>query len=135
MPTAASGTHLANSNGKRPHGALLNGAEEAEAVETMPNTGRTNVPTQTHPSSGYRWSRTEDEPGYAWTNKKALDEMGRAWDALAHKDIAVKGKLDRESDCVQQDSQADRCDILGRYGDPLEVAEREPALLESLKQK
>lgn len=25
--------------------------------------------------------------------------------------------------------------ILGRYGDPLEVAEREPALLESLKQK
>lgn len=94
MPTAASGTNLANSNGKRPHGALLNSAEEAEAVETMPNnTGRTNVPTQTHASSGYRWSRAEDEPGYAWSNKKALDEMGRAWDALAHKDGAVKGEL------------------------------------------
>lgn len=135
MPTAASGTHLANSNGKRPHGALLNGAEETEAVETMPNTGRTNVPTQTHAGSGYRWSRAEDEPGYAWTNKKALDEMGRAWDALAHKDIAVKGKRYRLRGCGQQDSKAYRRDNIGRYGDPLEVAEREPALLASLKQK
>lgn len=92
MPTAASGAHLANSNGKRPHGALQNGGEEDEAVETMPNASRSNMPVQTHASSGYRWTRAEDEPGYAWTNKKALDEMGRAWDLLAHKDIAVKGK-------------------------------------------
>ena len=27
----------------------------------------------------------------------------------------------------------DVCDLSGRYGDPLEVAEREPALLASLK--
>ncbi|GAB7325603.1 hypothetical protein MBLNU13_g09594t2 [Cladosporium sp. NU13] len=111
MPTSASGAHLANSNGKRPHGSLSNGADEDEAVETMPNAGRSNPPTQTHASSGYRWTRAEDEPGYAWTNKKALDEMGRAWDSLAHRDVVVKG----------------------RYGDPLEVAEREAALLASLK--
>lgn len=92
MPTAASGAHVANSNGKRPHGALQNGGEEDEAVETMPNAGRSNMPVQTHAGSGYRWTRAEDEPGYAWTNKKALDEMGRAWDSLAHKDLAVKGK-------------------------------------------
>lgn len=83
---------MANSNGKRPHGALQNGGEEDEAVETMPNAGRSNMPVQTHAGSGYRWTRAEDEPGYAWTNKKALDEMGRAWDTLAHKDLAVKGK-------------------------------------------
>ena len=103
MPTAASGTNLANSNGKRPHGALLNGAEEAEAVETMPNTGRSNLPTQTHSSSGYRWSRAEDEPGYAWSNKKALDEMARALDALAHKDAAVKGEFELLYGYVQRD--------------------------------
>ena len=91
MPTSASGAHLANSNGKRPHGSLSNGADEDEAVETMPNAGRGNAPTQTHASSGYRWTRAEDEPGYAWNNKKALDEMGRAWDALAHRDVVVKG--------------------------------------------
>jgi len=94
MPTSASGAHLANSNGKRPHGALLNGGEEDESVETMPNTGRSNAPVQTHANSGYRWSRAEDEPGYAWSNKKAMDEMGRAWDGLVHKDLAVKGMLD-----------------------------------------
>jgi hypothetical protein len=91
MPTAASGAHMANSNGKRPHGALQNGAEEDE---TLPNVGRSNAPVQTHAGSGYRWTRAEDEPGYGWTNKKALDEAGRAWDTLAHKDIAatVKGE-------------------------------------------
>jgi hypothetical protein len=92
MPTAASGANLANSNGKRPHGALLNGAEEDESVESMPNTARSNLPVQTHASSGYRWSRPEDEPGYAWTNKKAVDEMGRAMDGLVHKDFAVRGE-------------------------------------------
>jgi hypothetical protein len=84
---------MANSNGKRPHGALQNGAEEDEAVETLPNAGRPNLPVQTHASSGYRWTRAEDEPGYAWLNKKAADEMNRAVDSLAHKDIAVKGEL------------------------------------------
>lgn len=93
MPTATSGAHLANSNGKRPHGALLNGGEEDEAVETMPNTGRNNAPVQTHASSGYRWSRPEDEPGYSWRNKKAMDEMGRALDGLVHKDLDVRGEL------------------------------------------
>jgi hypothetical protein len=57
----------------------------------MPNAGRSNAPTQTHASSGYRWTRAEDEPGYAWTNKKAFDEMGRAWEGLAHRDVVVKG--------------------------------------------
>lgn len=93
MPTSASGAHLANSNGKRPHGSLSNGADEDEAVETMPNAGRSNAPTQTHASSGYRWIRAEDEPGFAWNNKKALDEMGRAWDSLAHRDVVVKGMI------------------------------------------
>jgi hypothetical protein len=93
MPTAASGAHLANSNGKRPHGALLNGGEEDEAVESMPNTARSNAPVQTHASSGYRWSRPEDEPGYAWRNKKATDEMARALDGLVHKDLDVRGGL------------------------------------------
>jgi hypothetical protein len=93
MPTVASGTHMANSNGKRPHGALQNGVEEDEAVETLPNAGRSNLLVQTHASSGYKWSRAEDEPGYAWSNKKAQDEMNRAMDSLAHKDIAVKGEL------------------------------------------
>ena len=97
MPLSTSGAHLANSNGKRPHGSLSNGADEDEAVETMPNAGsagsagRSNAPTQTHASSGYCWTRAEDEPGYAWMNKKALDEMGRAYDSLAHKDVVVKG--------------------------------------------
>jgi hypothetical protein len=91
MPTSASGAHLANSNGKRPHGSLSNGADEDEAVETMPNAGRSNAPAQTHASSGYRWTRAEDEPGYSWTNKKAFDEMGRAWEVLAHRDVVVKG--------------------------------------------
>ena len=90
-PTSASGAHLANSNGKRPHGSLSNGADEDETVETMPNANRSNAPTQTHASSGYRWTRAEDEPGYAWTNKKAVDEMGRAWEGLAHRDVVVKG--------------------------------------------
>lgn len=81
----------------------MNGAEEAEAVETMPNTSRGNVPTQTHSSSGYRWSRAEDEPGYAWSNKKALDEMARALDALAHKDAAVKGEFELLYGYVQRD--------------------------------
>jgi hypothetical protein len=93
MPTAASGANLANSNGKRPHGALLNGGEEDEAVESMPNTARSNAPVQTHASSGYRWSRPEDEPGYSWRNKKAMDEMGRALDGLVHKDLDVRGEL------------------------------------------
>lgn len=93
MPTAASGAHLANSNGKRPHGALLNGGEEDEAVESMPNTARSNAPVHTHASSGYRWSRPEDEPGYAWRNKKATDEMARALDGLVHKDLDIRGGL------------------------------------------
>jgi hypothetical protein len=132
MPSAASGTHMANSNGKRPHGALQNGAEEDEAVETLPNAGRSSLPVQTHASSGYRWSRPEDEPGYAWLNKKAYDEMTRAMDSLAHKDIAVKGELshDRSSPIS---SQTDNHSHAGRYGDPLELAEREAALLASLK--
>jgi hypothetical protein len=129
MPTAASGANLANSNGKRPHGAL-NGEEEDEAVETMPNTARSNLPEQTHASSGYRWSRPEDEPGYAWKNKKAVDEMARALDGLVHKDCAIRGELTVD---LLKKREADIWDLLGRYGDPLEVAEREPALLASLK--
>lgn len=86
MPTAASGSYIANSNGKRPHGALTNGAEEDE-VENMPNAGK---PVKTHNGSGYRWTRAEDEPGYSWSNKKAFDEMNKAWDGLVHKDAMVK---------------------------------------------
>jgi len=130
MPTAASGANMANSNGKRPHGALLNGGEEDEAVETMPNAGRSNAPVQTHKDSGYQWSRAEDEPGYAWRNKKAIDEMGRALDGLVHKDLAVRGKSTIRA-INRRD--ADFSDLSGRYGDPLEVAEREPALLASMK--
>lgn len=92
MPTAASGARIANSNGKRPHGALLNGGEEDDA-DTMPNAGRQNHPVQTHASSGYRWSRPEDEPGFGWTNKKAYDEMTRTWEGLVHKDSMVKGEF------------------------------------------
>jgi hypothetical protein len=130
MPTAASGAHLANSNGKRPHGALLNGGEEDEVVETMPNTGRSNLPVQTHAGSGYRWSRPEDEPGYAWNNKKAVDEMSRALDGLVHKDLAVRGELILGA---LNGREADIRDLPGRYGDPLEIAEREPAILASFK--
>lgn len=102
MPTAASGAHIANSNGKRPHGALLNGGEEDEVVETMPNTGRSNGPVQTDASSGYRWNRAEDEPGYAWSNKKALDEMGRTWEGLVHKDSMIKGQLGVINGCLSR---------------------------------
>ncbi|KAM0722965.1 hypothetical protein Q7P37_001163 [Cladosporium fusiforme] len=109
MPTAASGAYIANSNGKRPHGALTNGGEEDE-VENMPNAG-SNKPVKTHNASGYRWARAEDEPGYSWSNKKAFDEMNKAWDNLVHKDAMVKG----------------------RFGDPLEIAEKESVLLESIK--
>jgi len=133
MPTSASGANLANSNGKRPHGSLSNGADDDEAVETMPNAGRSNAPTQTHASSGYRWTRAEDEPGYAWTNKKAFDEMGRAWDVLAHRDVVVKGMTLRMLYVGIEGCLADICYDTGRYGDPLEVAEREAALLASLK--
>lgn len=89
MPTAASGAYIANSNGKRPHGALTNGAEEDE-VENMPNVGK---PVKTHHGSGYRWARAEDEPGYSWSNKKAFDEMNKAWEGLVHKDAGVKGGI------------------------------------------
>lgn len=92
MPTAASGAQIANSNGKRPHGALTNGAEEDE-VESMPNAPRPSLPAKTHDASGYSWTKAEDEPGYAWTNKKAIDEMNRAWDGMVHKDAMVKGEL------------------------------------------
>jgi hypothetical protein len=34
---------------------------------------------------------------------------------------------------VLNEQDADSCDLTGRYGDPLEVAEREPALIASLK--
>lgn len=128
MPTAASGSYIANSNGKRPHGALTNGAEEDE-VENMPNAGK---PVKTHNGSGYRWTRAEDEPGYSWSNKKAFDEMNKAWDGLVHKDAMVKCECFSVGAVILtsalEGSNADLC-TSGRFGDPLDVADKEQSVL------
>ena len=94
MPTTASGSTLANANGKRPINTISNGADDAEELAAMQANGKTRqeFPTKTHERSGYSWNRAEDEPGYAWLNKKALDEYHRAWDGLVHKDSMLKGE-------------------------------------------
>ncbi|KAK5120972.1 hypothetical protein LTR85_005756 [Meristemomyces frigidus] len=121
MPAA---TTSANANGKRPIQTISNGTEEDDDVIVMgggPATAngggkarQQDNPAKTHAASGYTWARAEDEPGYAWGNKKASDEMYRAWDReVVHKDCMIKG----------------------RYGDPFEAAEKEQAVLNSLKQR
>jgi hypothetical protein len=104
MPTSASGSAIANANGKRPINTISNGTDDTEeliAMQTGANSAgaagkgvaRQEFPTKTHEQSGYQWNRAEDEPGHAWMNKKALDEYHRAVDALVHKDSMVKGEL------------------------------------------
>ncbi|KAK4507748.1 hypothetical protein PRZ48_001483 [Zasmidium cellare] len=114
MPTSASGSSIANSNGKRPIQTISNGNDDVEELAAMANgKARQDAPAKTHQLSGYSWNRAEDEPGYAWTNKKAQDEYARAWEGVQHKDAMVKN----------------------RYGDPFEAVEREQAILASLKQQ
>ncbi|KAF7187315.1 hypothetical protein HII31_11403 [Pseudocercospora fuligena] len=113
MPTSASGSSIANSNGKRPLQTISNGADDMEELQAMANgKARADQMVKTHPS-GYQFSRVEDEPGYVWLNKKAQDEYQRAWDQLSHKDVMVKN----------------------RFGDTFEMVEKERAIAASLKQK
>lgn len=99
MPTSASGSAIANANGKRPINTISNGADESEHLAAMHANGkpRQEFPTKTHERSGYTWSREEDAPGYAWLNKKAMDEAHRAWDSLVHKEFMVRGELNPSS--------------------------------------
>ncbi|EMD00949.1 hypothetical protein BAUCODRAFT_62368 [Baudoinia panamericana UAMH 10762] len=114
MPTSASGVAGANANGKRPITTISNGADDDILDGGMAVKPKgPDFPPRTHQPSGYTWSRVEDEPGYAWLNKKAMDERNRAVDALVHREQVV----------------------MNRYGDPFEAAEREQALLNSLKQR
>lgn len=112
MPTSASGSSIANSNGKRPLQTISNGADDMEGMrkqhgakcktrrrltlatelQAMANgKARADQVVKTHPS-GYQYSRAEDEPGYVWLNKKAQEEYQRAWESLSHKDSMVKSK-------------------------------------------
>ncbi|CAK4031568.1 Hypothetical predicted protein [Lecanosticta acicola] len=112
MPTSASGSSIANSNGKRPIQTISNGNDDVEELAAMANgKARQEMPTKTHAASGYTWIRAEDEPGYSWRNKNALDEATRAWDSMQHRDRMVKNK----------------------YGDPFEAYEKEQAIAASLK--
>lgn len=115
MPLSATGSSLANSNGKRPIQTISNGNDEVEgndhderkllaraahanlaATAEMTSMGNGAPgkpgfsPTKTHPS-GYTWREQEQEPGYAWTSKKAQDEYKRAADQMVHKESAVRG--------------------------------------------
>lgn len=75
MPASASGSSIANSNGKRPIQTISNGNDDMDELAAMANgKARQDLPVKTHQSSGYQWQRAEDEPGYAWLNKKAVDE-------------------------------------------------------------
>ncbi|KAF2484286.1 hypothetical protein BDY17DRAFT_352810 [Neohortaea acidophila] len=110
----------ANANGKRPINTISNGTDDADdllasgpSAAAAGGKARPEYAARTHERSGYTWSREEDAPGHAWLSKKALDEYHRAADVLVHRDLMVKG----------------------RYGDPFEMAEREQALANSLKQK
>ena len=88
MPTVASGSAVANANGKRPLNNISNGLDDAD--EGSPS--RREFAPKTHAASGYKWDRAEDEPGFAWTTKKAKDEYIRAFDAMAHRDSFIGGK-------------------------------------------
>ena len=91
MPTAASGSAIANANGKRPLNTISNGLDDGGEGARPIDHPRREFPTQTHAASGYKWDRAEDEPGYAWLNKKAKDEMERAVAGMVHKDNVVQG--------------------------------------------
>ncbi|KAK5167958.1 uncharacterized protein LTR77_006525 [Saxophila tyrrhenica] len=109
---------MSNANGKRPLNTISNGPDEEEMVVTSSSPtaqpkARQEFATKVHERSGYSWNRVEDEPGYAWNNKKAVSEFHQAWDNLVQKDHMVKG----------------------RYGDPFEAADRERAVMNSLKQQ
>ena len=102
MPTSATGSAIANANGKRPINTISNGADETDDMQAAGSAlgssggsgagkARAEFATKTHQQSGYQWNRAEDEPGYAWLNKKALDEYHRAFDGLVHRDYMVKG--------------------------------------------
>ena len=85
-----------------------------------------------HQPSGYTWSREEDQPGYAWNSPKAIGEANKAWDGMVHKELMVKsayaGTVGRYNG-----AKTDMC--TDRYGDPFEMADREQAVLNSLKQR
>lgn len=88
MPAAASGSAIANANGKRPLNTISNGdVEDGTRSIDQP---RREFPTKTH-ASGYKWDRAEDEPGHAWLTKKAKDEFSRALDGMVHRDHVVLG--------------------------------------------
>ena len=109
MPTSASGSVMANANGKRPINTISNGADDAEELAAMHANGKPKqeFPPRKHERSGYMWSRAEDEPGYAWMNKKAQDEGQRAWDSLAHKEYMVKGEWESMRIAVLELDSAD----------------------------
>ncbi|KJY01554.1 hypothetical protein TI39_contig287g00026 [Zymoseptoria brevis] len=114
QPRNASGSSIANSNGKRPIQTIMNGMDDQEELAAMVNSkARQEFPTRTHKETGYSWSRAEDEPGHTWTNKKAHDEYNRAWDNMVHKDNAIRNK----------------------YGDPFKLVENERATAASLQQQ
>ncbi|OQO12384.1 hypothetical protein B0A48_03026 [Cryoendolithus antarcticus] len=106
MPPA---TAISNSNGKRPHTNISNGDDTASAPP--PPRLNADFAVKTHAASGYRWDRLEDEPGYGWKSKKAQDEMARAWEGLVHKE----------------------CRVGAKYGDPIEIAEKERAMMQGGK--
>ncbi|KAF2771798.1 hypothetical protein EJ03DRAFT_325440 [Teratosphaeria nubilosa] len=109
----------ANANGKRPINTISNGAEddETEVVgESSKMKGEANAkehPPRTHEKSGYTWTKWEDAPGHSWSSRKAIDEFNRAMDGLVQKESV----------------------ILNHYGDPFEMADKEKAIMNSLKQR
>lgn len=127
MPTTASGSAVANANGKRPLNTISNGdVEDGTRAIDQP---RREFPTKTHPASGYKWDRAEDEPGYAWMSKKAKDEFQRAWEGMAHKDHMTLGM----SPQLRQREGGSANGCTGKYGDPFDIADNERAIKESLQ--
>lgn len=142
MPTSASGSAIANANGKRPLNTISNGADDADEILAMQigangagigkGVTKQEFPTKTHERSGYQWNRAEDEPGYAWLNKKALDEYHRAFDSLVHKESMVRGwSIELTLEVGERVANG----AAGRYGDPFEAADKERAMINSLKQQ
>lgn len=128
MPTSASGSAIANANGKRPLNTISNGVDEGDDLVVMQTAGlngaggaasatggggkgvaKQEFPTRTHERSGYQWNRAEDEPGYAWMNKKALDEYHRALDGLVHKDHVIRGVYRTIMDGSEMDESGVNC--------------------------
>ncbi|KAJ9627876.1 hypothetical protein H2203_003094 [Taxawa tesnikishii (nom. ined.)] len=89
-------------------GANANGKRPISTLD-----GNGDVGVKTHPASGYTWTKPEDEPGYLWKNKRAVEDAHKAHDSLVYKDYGV----------------------LDRYGDPLEMADRELAMMGSEQER